>query len=180
MKLKNSDTSFGLIAIIFHWLSAAAAIFMLSTGFYMADLSFSAPQSMSLHAIHKSVGSIFFALILARLAWKGLNTRPEGLGTDLENLGAKLVHALIYIGFIAMFVSGYFAATLGGHSVEIFGLFSIPSLINAKEYWPIATGVHSITAIYILALIALHAAAALKHHFVDRNQVLLRMLGKSA
>ncbi len=111
---------------------------------------------------------------------EGHQYAPENIGTDLENLGAKLVHALIYIGFIAMFTSGYFVATLGGHPVSIFGLIQVPSLIEAKEYREIAEGIHSFTAVYILALSTLHALAALKHHFIDKDRVLLRMLGRPA
>lgn len=177
MKIRNTVSSFGLVAIIFHWVSAVIAILMLSSGFYMANLAASSSKAYAIEHMHKATGLVFFAIILGRLAWKGLNVRPEALGNDLERLGAQLVHALLYIGLIAMFISGYFVATLGGNTVSFLGIFEVPALIKSQEFWPIAAGVHYVTAIYVLALITLHVLAALRHHYVKKDRVLLRMLG---
>ena len=115
--------------------------------------------------------------MLARLAWRSLNPRPELSGTALEKKAAALVHRLLYLMLYALMLSGYLISTADGRAIEVFGLFDLPATLSGlQNQEDIAGKVHQAIAYSLVGIASLHALAALKHHFFDRDQTLRRML----
>lgn len=128
---------------------------------------------------HKSFGLLLTALILLRLFWRAFDKAPKPVGTSIEILASKLVHFALYALLLVIFFSGYLIATGDGRPVSAFGVIQIPSLINYKGIEIVAGNIHFYAAWALAGLVFLHAAAALKHHFFNKDQVLKRMLGTS-
>ncbi|MCS4090111.1 cytochrome b [Rhizobium sp. BK176] len=178
MKFKNTETGYGLVAMAFHWTSAALAVGMFASGLWMTSLSYASSWYHTAPEYHKAVGVMFAALVLGRLAWKGINASPEEIGKPWEATAAKAVHGVLYLLLATLFVSGYLIATGGGSAVHLFGLVEVPSVVRIGKYTSLAGIVHLWSAYTLAAMTALHAGAALKHHFLDRDRVLVRMLGR--
>jgi cytochrome b561 len=87
------------------------------------------------------------------------------------------MHTVLYLLPFALFASGYLISTADGRPLVAFGIPLLPSLVTGEGLEDIAGAVHLGLAITLMAMVALHAAAALKHHFVDGDRTLLRMLG---
>jgi len=168
-----------MIAIFFHWASAAFVIGLFASGLWMTSLNYYSPWYHTAPRYHKAVGLIFAALILGRLSWKALSSSPAPIGSSFEKAVATFVHWLLYLLLVALFGSGYLIATAGGKSIPIFGLFEFQALFEAKGSEIIAGKVHFYAAWSLVIMVSLHATAALKHHFMNKDDVLKRMLGWS-
>lgn len=178
MNWKNTDSAYGLAAKGFHWIVAVLVIGLLCLGLYMADLEPN-PFKFNLYFWHKSFGIAVLALMLARLGWKLSNTRPEKLATHKpwEKTLASIAHALLYALAIAMPLSGWIMSSAKGFSVSVFGLFTLPDLVaENKAIGALMAEFHETAAWIVIALLALHIGGALKHHFIDRDSTLRRML----
>jgi cytochrome b561 len=130
--------------------------------------------------IHKSIGILLFALVLARLLWRTLNPQPAlpVHSPRWERGIALLTHALLYLLLIAIMISGYLISTADGLGIAVFNWFEIPALPWAlQQQEEFAGDVHEWLAWLLMALVGLHTLAALKHHFYDKDSVLTRMLG---
>jgi cytochrome b561 len=129
-------------------------------------------------AWHKSFGLLLFGVMLIRVAWRYSSPAPEPLGTDRQRRIASAAHRLLYLLLFAIVISGYLISTADGRPVEVFGLFSIPATISGLDgQEDIAGKVHQLLAFALIALAGVHALAALKHHFIDHDATLRRMLG---
>lgn len=184
----NSTRRYGAIAMTLHWLIAAMILFMLGLGPYMTSLDETDPQTFPLFQLHKSIGLTILMLSLARLGWRLANSvpaLPSGM-SDRERFAARTVHALFYVLMIAVPLMGW--ATVSSAALAVptmwFGLFEwphIPFLADLPRAdkrvieGPLAV-THSVLAFSMLLLAVLHVAAALKHQFRDRDDVLKRML----
>lgn len=188
MILGNSRSRYGAVAMALHWLLAAAILFMLWLGLFMTSLDEEDPRTFPLFQIHKSIGLTILVLTLTRLLWRLANQVPP-LPASMrpwERVSARGVHALFYVLMIAIPLLGW--ATVSSAPLAVptiwFGLFEwphVPFLANLPRAekrmieGPLA-GAHGVLALSMLVLAGLHAAAALKHHFRDRDDVLKRML----
>lgn len=176
MQLKNSRLHFGLIAILFHWIMAILIIAMLALGLYMADLPVSA-EKLKLYGWHKEYGLIILALAILRLSWRLINLSPVLNLPWYELIAAKLSHWALYGLMIAMPLTGWLMSSSAGISVSFFGLFTLPDLIAPSESLrPVFRSAHEFLADALIALIVIHSAAALKHHFYDKDDILRRMI----
>jgi cytochrome b561 len=178
--LRNSRAGWGLIAITLHWLIALTVVGMFIFGLYMTGLTYYDPWYHQAPALHKSMGIVVLLLLLLRVLWRFANPAPAPLVSHslLEQRAAKVVHGLLYLLLFAVIGSGYLIATAKGRPVEVFGLFELPALIDPIEHQEdIAGAFHLGLAITLMLLAGLHALAALKHHFLDKDQTLRRMLG---
>ena len=180
MKLKNSSETYGLVAILFHWLSAVVVVGLFVLGLWMVNLDYYSQWYRFAPHMHKSIGVIFILLILLRLLWRWMNVQPSAIEqhTKLERIGSKIAHILLYIMLILMLPTGYLITTGGGQSLQVFDWFSIPSLVSdieGLEYT--ALEIHELLAFAIIGLASVHALAAIKHHFWDKDKTLLRMFG---
>ena len=161
-----------------HWVMAILLFGLLALGFYMHDLPLS-PEKLKLYSWHKWAGVTAFLLVLFRLAWRAGHqppALPDSLPEDLQ----KAVHAghfLLYALMIAIPLSGWLMSSAKGFQTVWFGILPIPDLIGKnKEAGDILQNVHVSLNFFFVVVIAGHVGAALKHHFIDRDDILTRML----
>jgi cytochrome b561 len=100
-------------------------------------------------------------------------------GNAFENLAAKLAHKLIYLLLALIFISGYLISTSDGRPISVFNLFNVPALGELFENQSDISGeIHFYSAVTLMVLVTLHALAALKHHFINKDNTLKKMLGE--
>lgn len=177
MHLTNTEQDYGWVSITVHWLMAIAIFGMFGLGLYMVELNYVDAWYKSAPEVHKSIGIVLLLLLIFRLIWRFTNTLPVIFGAGFEKVIALLVHRMHYVFMFALMVSGYLISTSDGRGIEVFGLFEVPALLPAEKGREDTAGfVHMILAWAFMGFVALHAAAALKHHFIDKDRTLLRML----
>lgn len=176
------------IAISLHWLIALAFLSMLAIGFVMEDLPLTDPWKFPLFQFHKSLGFTILSLVAVRILWRLTHT-PPALPDDMpswEKWSAEATHWVLYAILFAMPLSGWIIVSHSAYNIPTlyFGLFEIPHLsgldlgYTKKQIEQAAHLFHEVLAFSACALIALHAGAALRHHFVLKDTVLRRMLPK--
>jgi cytochrome b561 len=165
-------------AIALHWLMAALILGLLVVGFYMADLPLS-PWKLKIYSWHKWAGVTAFLLVLARLAWR-LGHRPPPLPTLMpawQKRAAEVGHGLLYLLMVAIPLSGWLMSSAKGFQTVYLGLLPIPDLLGKdKALGEALQTLHLSLNLTLIAVVAGHVGAALKHHFIDRDDVLRRML----
>jgi cytochrome b561 len=169
------------VAIALHWLTALFVIGLAGVGFWMTDLKPS-PTKIEVHNWHKWFGLTVLALTAVRLAWRATHRPPPLLvASRAKRALAHAVHGLLYLLLLAMPLTGWLMNSAAGFPLTWFGLFRVPPLIErSREAFELWRDVHAVLAVVLLALVALHVAAALKHRFVDRDATLARMgLGRT-
>jgi cytochrome b561 len=165
-------------AVLLHWLLAVLIIGNLAFGLAIVDLPVS-PRKLRYFSWHKWTGVTIFALSAARLLWR-LGHPPPPLPASMprwEATGARFSHAALYALFLAAPLSGWLYSSAAGFQTVYLGFLPIPDLLSRNA--PLAEALklaHHGINYGLAALIVLHVAAALKHHFVDRDEVLSRML----
>jgi len=176
MLLKNTDDHFGLIAIVLHWLMAIIIIGLLILGLYMVRLPISL-EKLKLYGWHKEYGLLVLGLVIVRLSWRIINTTPVLALAWWEIIAARAVHWLFYIFMFAMPITGWLITSAAGLPASFFGLFVLPNLIapNNQELL-FFQSVHEYLGYGLIITIILHASAALKHHFINKDDILKRML----
>lgn len=170
------------VSIALHWVLALALAAMFGVGLYMADLPFS-PLRLKLYNWHKWAGVVILALSLARLLWR-LMHRPPALPRTVEaampnwqRLAHHATHGLLYALFFAVPLIGWAYSSAAGFSVVLFGVLPLPDFVPVdKALAALIKPWHEWSAFALAGLVALHVAAALKHHWVDRDDLLQRML----
>lgn len=175
---KNNENKYGLVAILIHWVSAVAVFGLFALGYWMVDLNYYSDWYQTAPHYHKSVGILLLLATVFRIVWKLANPKPKVLAEKpIEKLAVKLGHRVLYLLLIVLLVSGYLITTADGRGIDVFSWFTVPSM---GELFPqqedIAGDVHEYTAYAILAFAILHMIAALKHHFINKDSTLTRML----
>lgn len=164
---------------LLHWLSALLVVGLFAVGLWMRSLSYYDPLYQVLPFWHKSVGFLLLFLILARLFIRSITNQPGHLSThkSWERILARATHWLLYGLMFCLFISGYLVATADNRPATFFGWFDIPVLITAFENQEDIAGlIHEYCAWALIGLSVLHAAAAIKHHWLDKDVTLKRML----
>jgi len=177
---KNTSNSFGWVTISLHWVLAFALIGMYFLGDYMVDLDYYDQWYKSAPDIHRSIGVIIGSLMLLRLLWNTFQTKPEHVGDDKPavKLMAKSAHYILYALVFVLVISGYLISTAKGQGVDVFGFFEVPALLaDNKDRGELAGDIHEWIGLGFMGLVALHALAALLHHFWHKDRTLKRMLG---
>ncbi len=175
----NSVLRYGWLAILLHWLSALLISGLFFSGLWMVGLDYYDSWYTKAPFWHKSVGVIFFILAIFRLSWRLMNVSPAmELGmSKTERRIARLVQFLLYGLMLCIPVSGYWVSTAKGNPVDVFGWFLVPvtfQLDNSTDIW---SEIHEVMAWLIILLAVMHVTAALKHHFINKDKTLLKMLG---
>ncbi len=173
----NTHDSYGLIARILHWLIFLLVAGMLIGGFSMSYLPSNGIKSFVI-SIHKSTGFIILLLMIARLSWRYYNPQPRDLGESLVlNYAAHVLHVVLYILLLLQPLVGILMSQTYGYPVSVFGIFELPQIIWKSQLLAnFFNKVHSVIGVLLTVSIIIHAAAALKHHYIDRNRILMRML----
>jgi cytochrome b561 len=176
MVIKDTETGYGIVSRLFHWIMAIAIVALFVLGLWMVGLDYYSPYYNSAPDMHRSVGMVLLIALVARMLWRAINVKPKDDALSaFERTGARLLHAGFYPLLLVLMVSGYLISTSGGQGIDVFGLFTVPSLIKMKGLEDGAGFAHRWLAYVTIALAALHTAAALKHHFVDHGKTLTRM-----
>ena len=165
---------------ILHWLGAVAILFMLALGFVMVNFVEAPGRRFDLYQFHKSLGLFVLALMVVRVVWRFVRTAPAPIATipDWQARAASAMHALLYALTIALALAGYASVSASPLPLPValpFGLHA-PNLL-APDY-ALSEGfkqAHHILAALLALCVAVHVAAALKHHFIDRDETLRRM-----
>jgi len=181
MQWNNDENRYGLTAILLHWMVAATVFAMFGLGLWMTGLSYYDPWYRLGPWWHKGVGALLFLVVMVRLVWRWSTPLPLPLPTHAawERRMAAVTHGLLYLLLLAVMVSGYLISTADGRPLEVFGWFAIPATLQGMPgQEDIAGTVHLVLASTLIGVALLHAAAALKHHFLDRDRTLLRMFGR--
>ena len=165
-----------------HWLMAILFFGLLALGFYMHDLPLS-PEKLKLYSWHKWAGVTAFLLVWFRLFWR-VTHRPPALPDTMPRvmqLAAHAGHFLLYALMIAIPLSGWLMSSAKGFQTVWFGVLPIPDLLGKnKELGDLLQTVHMSLNLLFVAVIAGHTGAALKHHFIDKDDILTRMLPSHA
>ncbi|WP_405631735.1 cytochrome b [Pseudoalteromonas sp. Ld20] len=176
---KNTHSSYGLVTIVLHWLMALIVIGLFGLGLYMVELTYYDSWYRGSMDLHKSIGITLAALLIFRLAWRVMSTQPKPVegSSKVVNKVAHFAHLLIYMLLIGIVISGYLISTADGRAIEVFTLFSIPAIdLSVENQADIAGKVHYWAACSLIGLVTLHALGALKHHFIDKDKTLIRMI----
>ncbi|WP_421982912.1 cytochrome b [Roseibium sp.] len=167
-----------------HWTIAAGIVGLIGLGLFMSET-----RSFSLYDIHKSIGLLLFMIIAVRVVVRLNKGWPESIsdGPAWEHVVARFVHWALILGTVIMPLSGLLDALMSGQGLSIFALELVagnpgengrPQALN-EGLAEMAEEVHHYTGYALIAAIVLHVAGALKHHLVDGDNTLRRMVGRS-
>jgi cytochrome b561 len=181
--MQEMNDKISTMGIFLHWLVGLTMMGLIAVGLYMAENDIE-----GLYPIHKSIGVILFVFIVFRVIRRIMRGWPKAVGNyqKWELLLSKLVHWILIIATLMFPISGMMMSGAGGHGISVFGLELLASNFDAAgEAIPLNATLaglghetHEILGELILYVIGLHIIAALKHHFIDKNRSLLRMLGR--
>jgi len=180
MQWRNSDTQFGTVTKTFHWVMALLVIGLLCVGLWMGTIPASElALKIKVYGLHKSIGISVLLLVFARIFWHLYAKKPSFVAgmKPWEKLAASAAHIFLYIAMLVMPLSGWTMSSAKGRSVEFFNLFKLPDLVAKNEALGknLAT-LHWALAWALIAAITVHVLAALKHHFINKDITLKRML----
>ena len=172
------------ITITLHWIIALTVIAMTGVGFYMSIFEF-----YPLYDWHKSVGVVIFVVILVRVWWRIKNGWPIPVRTypALEHRLAQATHWVLISATVLMPVSGMVYSGLGGYGIKVFGWAMVPGNKNpvTGQTEPLHAGLselgqitHEWLGYLLVGALVLHILGALKHHLIDKDRTLSRMLGR--
>ncbi len=178
MLIRNTKSQYGVVAQLIHWVTAGLFAYMLYLGFTMVDMKYS-PAMFEKYGLHKSLGATILAIAVLRLVWRLVNPSPA-LPDDTpkhEKLAAHGAHFLLYLLLFALPLSGWVMSSALGFPVEPFGQFKLPNLVEPdKALGELMKEVHFYLVWTFIVVASLHILGALKHHFIDKNNILKRML----
>ena len=183
--VRDTKEKFTRLTVALHWTVAILFIGILLVGMYMTEF-----EEFSLYSIHKSFGFILLMLAIVRVIWRYMNGWPIPVGeySPTEHVLAKVVHWILIVGILLMPISGMLMSISGGRGLYVFGieiLASFPDPENARkvivqheQFKVLGESLHGWGANIILVALVLHIVGALKHHIIDKDVTLRRMLGK--
>jgi cytochrome b561 len=176
MDIRDTSQGYGIVSRLFHWLMAVAILAMFALGVWMVRLDYYSPYYNAAPDFHRGFGMILLLLLLVRWVWRAVNPKPAtGDLTPFEQKASYAVHWGFYVLLLVVMVSGYLITTAEGSPVDVFGWVKIPAIVKMHGLVVGAGNVHRLVAYAVIALAVVHTLAALKHHFVDKSNVLNRM-----
>jgi len=164
-------------AVVLHWLMALLILAAFPLGVYMHELPLS-PYKLKLYSYHKWIGITVLLLLAIRLSWRLTHTPPPlpDSVAAWQRRASAIVHGLLYLLMITIPLSGWLMSSAKGFPVVWFGVLPLPDLVGKdKALGDLLTGVHQALNFTLLVLVILHVAAALQHHFIERQPFLQRM-----
>ncbi len=181
MSPTTSPAKYTRTAIALHWIIALLIVALVSVGFYMTDLPRDTPERGWFFNLHKSLGVLTAAIVLLRVAWRSRFGSPADPATipPWQMTTGRINHALLYLCLLLMPLSGYLGSSFGKFGVKFFGIALPHWGWEDKRLQDIFVGAHHFIAPIFIALIGLHAAAAL-YHFYRRDGVFARMWFRTA
>jgi cytochrome b561 len=179
--LENREDRYGAIALLFHWSMALLVIGLAALGLYMVtlpDVGFNT-KKVTLVLYHKEFGVLALVLLATRLSWRVTQVLPRLVENlpDWQKIAARFVHLSFYGLLIAMPMTGYLMSSAAGIPVSFFGLFMLPDLVHRDDdVFQRYMAIHKWLGYVLILFIFVHAGAALRHHFVFKDDTLRKML----
>lgn len=171
------------MTVLLHGLVGLAVLGMIAGGYWLQTLP-GGPGKTAIVQTHKSFGLLVFVAALVRIVWRFREGFPPAAGAHrpLECHAALVLHLFLIAATVAMPLSGIGRSLAYARPVNLFGWPVIPQLFDRKNerLYDVCAGLHDWLALIIVGCLVLHVAAALKHHLVDRDESLRRMVGLSA
>lgn len=183
MRWKNTSSSFGHMAILLHWAVGITVYGMFALGLWMATLSYYDTWYHKAPDIHKSIGILLFITMVIRVIWRWISPPPKPLSSysRITRVTSHLVQVALYVILFSILISGYLISTADGQAISVFGWFEVPAILSSSSQQADTAGeIHEVLAWSVVVLSLLHALAAVKHHFIDGDVTLKRMLGRSS
>jgi len=179
MRLRNTSTGYGLVTKLLHWSIALSILGLIGLGWYMVDLTYYDPWYHRTLELHRVLGLAVLGAAALFLVWKRISpspalplTVPRG-----QQVAAALVHHVLILMMLLLPVTGYLISTSAGQGVPVYGWFEVPALWKVGDATrDLVIAIHYYCAYGTGLLAAAHAAAAIKHQFIDRDGILARML----
>lgn len=177
MAIKNTESRYGLVAITFHWFMAVLIILLVAFGLYMTRIPVSLAK-LKLYGWHKEWGLLVLALVMLRLVWRIGNQTPLLTGlAGWEKLAAYSVHWAFYGFMFALPVTGWLLTSAAGLPPSFFGIWVLPSLVAPNPHLQtVFTEIHKYLSYGLILAFCAHVGAALKHHFINKDDILRRIL----
>lgn len=178
MPIKNLADRWGGVSITLHWLTALMIAGLVVVGLLMQELG-NSPTKIQIYGLHKSIGLTVLALTVLRLLWRLFAGVPEPVaGTPRwQRWASGATHGALYVVLLAMPLSGWLYNSASGFPLKWFGLFKLPKLSSYDaEVKAFALQAHETLFLVLVAIVGVHALAALKHHYFGRDRTLARML----
>ena len=178
MKDAQAIPAYTLTARVLHWITATLVLINLPLGLVIAQ-NWGGPLQDPLYNLHRSIGALIIPLILLRFAYRLTHPAPP-LPDDIppwQQLAALVNHWALYALLIVQPFLGWIGTSAYPAAIVVFGLFELPSIWHEdRAFSDQILFVHSLVALAIALLVAAHIAAALHHHFVRRDPILMRMI----
>jgi cytochrome b561 len=164
-------------AISLHWLVAGLVVCAFALGWVMTDLAIS-PLRVKMFNWHKWVGMTILALAAIRTLWRLTHPAPPLLPMPAwQRVSAHALHGLLYVLMFAIPLSGWAYSNATGYPIVYLGLLRLPNLVERNKQLGVQLQeLHEALGWVLLGVVVIHALAALKHHFVDRDDTLKRMM----
>lgn len=178
MGARNTPMQWGWVAKTLHWVTALAVIGLVIVGNVMDEMA-NSPDKVKIFALHKSVGLTVLAIVVLRLLWRLFDKRPPYPSSmpSWQRRLSEISHALLYVMLFTQTLSGWLYNSASNFGLRWFNLFSVPALSGPdKALKHLAQDIHGAGWIILAVLMGIHVAAALKHHFIDRDVTLARMV----
>ena len=174
MKILNTPSRYGAVSQGLHWLTAALVVILILTG-KSGDLE--PADGGALYYWHTSLGLLVLLLVVARVLWRIFTPPPPAPAgqSRLAGRAAHGLHFLFYLLLVALPLTGGLAAVEQGGVVTFFGFVTLPNWAASSDRG-LFEEMHEVLGNVLLVVVVLHALAALKHHYVDKDDVLTRML----
>ncbi|MEM8563559.1 MAG: cytochrome b [Pseudomonadota bacterium] len=175
---RQLERSYGAVSRINHWVIALAMIGMLCYGLFIVEFLPQGPEKYAQIQTHKALGVLVLVYGLWRVMWRLLRGFPDPVSSmpRWQLRVSEVTHWALIVGILLMPLSGMTTSLFGGHDISIFGIIVIPGLPVNETVSKLALDVHDIVSKVLIAVIALHIAGALKHHLIDKDATLIRML----
>lgn len=189
--MMDTRQKFSSATVGLHWIVALTVFFLWPLGYYMART-----RTYALWPVHQSTGTVLLAVVLVRVAWRYRNGWPQPVGSysQFERVLARVVHWTLIVSLLAMPLTGLISGYAGGYDITVFGWQILPdnpnhaivaadaihkAKVNPRSEWlhDFLQQVHIVLSRVLAAAVLLHVAGALKHHLIDRDGTLRRMLG---
>jgi cytochrome b561 len=180
--VRKARANYSVLHIVLHWLVVLLIVGTFCLGLWMVELDYYDAWYKKGPDLHRSIGVMILCLMCARLVSRFVSGVPAALLTHApwERRLASIMHIGLYLLVLATGIAGYLISTADGRGVLVFDWFEIPATITGiARQEDVAGDVHLVLAVTLIVMAAIHGGAALKHHFVDRDPTLRRMLGKA-
>ncbi len=165
-------------AVVLHWLIALLIFVAFPLALYMTGLHLS-PFKLRLYSYHKWIGMVALLLVVIRIFWLATHRPPTMPATmaNWEKFAAHATHHTLYFLILAIPITGWLMSSAKGFPVVLFTVLPLPDLVEKnKELGDLLQEVHKVLNYIMLGLVLAHIAAALKHHFIERDDILTRMV----